>query len=55
MNEILVSVLLSVCPAPVDNYPNACMEDIMNCAVGKAGEIKREKIEECVKEYFDGE
>ena len=54
MTELLVTMILAVCPPSLDGGTNQCMEDINNCAVGKAGEITPKAVVKCVEEYKNG-
>ena len=54
MTDLLVTMILAVCPPSLDGGTNACMENITNCAVGKSGKIEPEAIVKCVEEYENG-
>ena len=54
MTEMLVLLILATCPPSLDGGTNACMEDITNCAVGKAGQIDSKDVERCIEEYKNG-
>ena len=49
MSNLLVSVILSVCPIPQFGGTSECMDNINNCAVQRAGDITKKSIVSCVK------
>ena len=51
MIELLVTIILAVCPLSIDGGTNECMEQINNCAVESNTLITPESIDKCVKQY----
>lgn len=49
MNELLISIIMTVCPQTSDL--NNCQEFIVNCSVDKSGNITQESIDACLKRY----
>ena len=48
MTDLLVSILITVCPVPEDGGTNKCHEDLINCAVQEGGKIDETTIRECL-------
>lgn len=55
MNELLVTIILAICPASFDGSTNECMEQINNCAVELKTLVTAKSIKKCVEEYEQGE
>jgi len=51
MTELLVTMILAVCPPSINGDTNECMENITNCAVELKTLITPESINKCIKEY----
>lgn len=51
MTDLLVTIILAVCPATGDLNTTDCHERIMNCAVKKDGNIDEESIKTCIEKY----
>lgn len=54
MTEMLVTLILAVCPPSIDGGTNACMEDMVNCVIGPAGKWDYKDVDKCIKEYKNG-
>jgi hypothetical protein len=51
MSNLLVAMILSVCPPSIDGGTNECHEWINNCAVELHTLITEKSIKECLREY----
>jgi hypothetical protein len=51
MSDLLVAVILSVCPLSTDGGTNKCHEWLTNCAVREHTLITEKSIKECLSEY----
>lgn len=51
MNELLVTIILAVCPPSHDGGTNECMEQITNCAIELKTLVTTDSIKKCVGEY----
>lgn len=51
MTDLLVTIILAVCPPSFDGATNECMEQITNCAVEIKTLVTKESIKRCVEEY----
>ena len=51
MTDILVTLILAVCPTPDKAELTKCHEFFVNCAVGTNGEITEKLMRKCVKEW----
>lgn len=51
MTELLITIILAVCPPSMDEGTNECMEEINNCAVELGTLVTSESIQRCVDEY----
>lgn len=54
MSELLISIILSVCPVPDGAYTNECQESIINCAIQEGGKLNEKTIKECLDEQHGG-
>ena len=48
MSDLLVSIILAVCPPSVNGGTNECMEQMVNCAVSKKESITNDSIKKCL-------
>ena len=53
MTDLLVSIILAVCPVSTDGEINDCMEEINNCAVELNTLITEKSIQKCIDEYTE--
>lgn len=56
MSDFLVSMIIALCPGhDIDSkgqvITNECQENLVNCAVGHAGEITEKTILKCLEQY----
>ena len=49
--ELLATILLATCPLPDKVETNTCHEYLLNCAVGKVGEIETKVVEACITKW----
>lgn len=50
MTDLLVSIIIAICPPSTDGYTNDCMERVSNCAVELGTLITPKSIEKCIQE-----
>lgn len=55
MTDLLVSIILAVCPMPDNVETTECHEKIVNCAVKKDGSIDEQSIQKCITERRERE
>lgn len=51
MSELLVTMILAVCPMPSQVETTECHEFFVNCAVGKHGKVDEKGLNECLKKW----
>lgn len=51
MSDLLVAIILSVCPPSMDDGTTECQERITNCAVELHTLVTEKSIQKCVEEY----
>ena len=54
MTEMLVTLILAVCPPSLDGGTNQCMEYMVNCVIGPGGKWDHKDVDRCVEEYKNG-
>lgn len=48
MSELLISIILAVCPIPDEAKTTECQEKIVNCAIQEGGKLDEATIKECL-------
>lgn len=51
MSDLLVAVILSVCPLSVDGGTTDCMERVNNCAIESQTMITEKSIHKCLEQH----